>query len=499
MAVEILILSGARQGERLVLDKREFQAGSDARCEVLFDARTDPAIYGRSAMFRCQEDGWSVRCAGGQVLVNQQPVTGWMRIRSGDVVRMSESGPDFSFSIVTGATALAARASAEKHVSPLSDAAVVASPIAHVPTPPVEATPVFAAGCQVDRRDTAASASAAKVDRRWAIWASGGLAVAIMVLLVGRSLLSPPTIVVNLGPTGAPSTTLVGTSSSPTPASGDRNGTTGHATNTGGEVKKPPTAPSPPTDPAARLGGAVYLLQVEKAGRSWPFATCVAVSPDTLLTTAREVALLAKWREEGEFKIWVTQPAHQFKEEVQDLRINGVFASLAKKPGDWVYYNLGLLTVRAKLPEVAALASQEELAGLEEGMPLAVFGYFHEGEKTTRFDKLEPQLASGKIYVITVGRTLPGQPRLLHAKAVIPNYAYGSPVVSAQGTVLGVYSEAAAPATTTPTSSAGQSMNLHYMTVVAPEMINLWLQKHDAKVWPPATAALGGEKTQDSP
>ncbi len=253
---------------------------------------------------------------------------------------------------------------------------------------------------------------------------------------------------------------------------------------------------SPLSDIDARLRGAVYLLQVEKAGRSWPFATCVAVSRDTLLTTAREVAQLARWREEGEFKVWVTQPAQKFREEAQDLRVNGVFATLATKPGDWVYYNLGLLTVSAKLPEVAALASNEESAGLEEGMPVACFGFFHEGEKTTRFDKLEPRLAGGKIYVITVDRTLPGQPRLLHVKAAIPNYAYGSPVVNARGTVLGVYSEAAAPSEGKQTSSSGQSMNLHYMTVVASDVINLWLQDHNAKVWPLATAALKVEKTQ---
>ena len=129
MAVEILILSGARQGERLVFDKREFKVGSDAGCEVLFDSDRDPSIRGRSAMFRCQEDGWHVRCAGGDVLVNQRTVTGWMRVRSGDVVRMSQLGPDFSFSLVTSVS-------------------VSESAGGRTSTPVIESAPRVAAGCE---------------------------------------------------------------------------------------------------------------------------------------------------------------------------------------------------------------------------------------------------------------------------------------------------------------------------------------------------------------
>ena len=66
MAVEILILSGARQGERLVLDRREFRVGSEPNCEVRFDVERDSAVKGRSAWFRLQEDGWQLRSTGGQ-------------------------------------------------------------------------------------------------------------------------------------------------------------------------------------------------------------------------------------------------------------------------------------------------------------------------------------------------------------------------------------------------------------------------------------------------
>jgi hypothetical protein len=103
MAVEIQILSGARQGERLVLEGRELRVGSDRNCEVFFDAARDPAVQGRSAVLHLRDDGWYLHSTGGQVWVNQQPVARSTRLRSGDIVRMSESGPDFSFGIPAAA------------------------------------------------------------------------------------------------------------------------------------------------------------------------------------------------------------------------------------------------------------------------------------------------------------------------------------------------------------------------------------------------------------
>ena len=184
---------------------------------------------------------------------------------------------------------------------------------------------------------------------------------------------------------------------------------------------------------------------------------------------------------------------------MRDIRVSSAFASLAKTPGDWVYYNLGLLTVAGKLPQVAPLASREALAGLEEGAPVASFGFAHEGEKVTRFDKFEPRLSRGKIYVISPARNLPGHPRLLHVKAEIPKNAYGSPLVTARGEILGVYSEAA-PGPAAGTNSDGRGLgNLHYVTIVNLDTINLWLQDRNAETWPSAAAAAATiQKTQDA-
>ena len=101
MAVEILILSGARQGARLVLDGKQFRVGTEPDCEVFFDPQHDPSAKDRAALLQLEDDGWHIRSTGaGELIVNQQTVTGSKCLRSGDVVRLSAIGPDFCFRLV---------------------------------------------------------------------------------------------------------------------------------------------------------------------------------------------------------------------------------------------------------------------------------------------------------------------------------------------------------------------------------------------------------------
>ena len=200
-------------------------------------------------------------------------------------------------------------------------------------------------------------------DRQWAIWAVGGLAVGILALIAIRFTLSPSTVIVNVGQPVA---------AAPLAASPVINSSSGKADREvakGGHVsapkkeeesvvtdksKEPGEEDKPEGDLRARLEEAVFLIQVEKSGRFWPFATCVAVGGDTLLTTAREAVQLAKWRAEKTFeKIWVTRPVGNFKEEAQDIRVIAPFASLPEESGDLFYVDIGLLTVRGPLPKGA--------------------------------------------------------------------------------------------------------------------------------------------------
>lgn len=100
MNIEIRILSGNRSGERIVLDSNAVRLGTVPNSDVYFEPQSNGTDKGRQVTIRASSDGWLVKSIGsGGVLLNQSPVSREMPIRSGDLIRLSERGPDFTFSI----------------------------------------------------------------------------------------------------------------------------------------------------------------------------------------------------------------------------------------------------------------------------------------------------------------------------------------------------------------------------------------------------------------
>ncbi len=200
MSAEIFILSGARAGERIVLDTPEFRVGSQANCEVFFDPKHDVPAKGRLALFRLTDDGWSVSSTGiGDLLVNQTVVSGRTRIRSGDVLRMSDEGPAFSFSILTRAAAAAPSPSPGRQpawrTSPLATAPVEAraSPRPMLADGPAIPTPAPAVAAATATATQPGSAPTGK--KRLVLWASaigGGLAIVVVLACVAAYVMTPP-------------------------------------------------------------------------------------------------------------------------------------------------------------------------------------------------------------------------------------------------------------------------------------------------------------------
>lgn len=226
MSVEIFILSGARAGEQIILDATEFRVGGEPNCEVVFDPRQDLPAKGRSAAFRLMDDGWYVSRTGiGELLVNQEVVTGRARIRSGDVLRMSNEGPDLVFSLVSHATAVAAvpgRTPDMQSASRTSPPAVVQSE-SPVSTAPLSAkTPVSATDAQASVQKADEPSSPATRTLRPIAWASligGGLAIIVLVVCLVSYFMPPSTG----SPAPAADEELTKTGADDTPLRNERN------------------------------------------------------------------------------------------------------------------------------------------------------------------------------------------------------------------------------------------------------------------------------------
>lgn len=473
MAVEILILSGSRQGTRLVLDGRLFRVGTEPGCEVAFDPQQDPSAQDRAALVQQEDDGWYLRSTGaGELILNQQTVVEPRRLQSGDVVRLSATGPDFCFRLVTSGVELPRPADSGGPPPATTPSAV----------PPPESKPLpLAEGTSAAAATSASSSPIPPVSNPWAKWAAAALGACLVAALVWRILQPPPTpqVTIHVGQHAATASQQVPTAEKTELESQPPKPETSTVPVTKPSSARP--AVSPPTPPAAespfvQLRRTVYLVEVEKAGRRWPFASCVAVGHQTLLTSAREAMQLAAWQKNDGFTLWVVHSTLNIQKEIREIRLHGMFAALAEKPNDWIYYNLALLSVEGDLPAIAPLASSEELGNLKEDSTVMCLGFAHEGKKTSSARPLEATLFPGNILMTTVAQALPSRPRLLHIDAPIPQNVYGSPLFNETGHVVGVYGTAAAP-------DDAATKNLHLASVTVAEVIRLWTEKRDEKLW----------------
>jgi hypothetical protein len=505
MAVEIQILSGARQGERIELAADSFQAGDVPGCDVYFDPRQDPGARSRVASFRLKDDGWYLASSsGGELMVNDRPVIGVARIRSGDVVRLSDRGPDFSFNILVGRSASApAYASLKPLVAPIQPVAVVplaareSTPSPSLPSAamgvPQPASPGSASGfgsCPAPNTPAMAPAlppAASPLQlSQGLILALAGVVLCCMVFLGGLALV----VMMNRGaPAAAPPSPAVVVAVDQAPKSPRKPAEPQNVADAAVPAPVVEPAPSNPdeiTDPIFKpLRGCVYLLAVEnsKQQKTWPFATACAIRQDTLLCCANAAVELIKFKTMG-LTCWASNQSTLTKVEIGDIHVHALFQKLNQDFGKRMYFDFALLTVRGKLPQIAPLASVDELDDLKGGTPVVSLSIPHQGELMDRFQSFSPVLTRAKVFIITTLPPAPG-PRLMHMKAVMPVNIYGSPVFNTEGKVVGVYSDVATPP---PGQPPVANLNLHFVPVVSPELITSWFEGSGKEVWIPVTA-----------
>jgi len=485
MAVEISILSGARQGQRFSLEATRFRAGPDPGCEVFFDPSLDSPARDRSVSLCLMEDGWYIQSTGpGEVFVNQSPVVGLTRIRSGSIVRMSEYGPEFEFSILSRSPSPGEAPGSPPSVpaSPYSPVAP-AGPVVGLPAGPSLAAPglpVTPVPVQEPVRPASPAPHAGDSGRLAVI--VGGIILGCLVLLVAIKLLSPPQVVI-IPPQGSAVEKVQKVEKEEgSPEKKARVEEETHQAPTASAEAAPPAKADPLLD---RLKDAVLLIEVEeKTGKLLPFATCCALSADTVLTSAGEALKLSEWRTDPRwgFKAWVTNPATGLKLAAGEIRLYAVSVATSK-PDDWIFTNLALISVQGTLPKTVELAGAEELAQLAQGNTVHAFGYTHEGDLIGDADHFAVNHTPARIVAVAVHPDLPGKPRRLGIRAELPKSAYGSPIVNSQGKVVAIYSVPFGEAGGDQNAKTPAMQDMHYATVVNPGVIELGLNKSDPKMW----------------
>ena len=179
MAIEIFILSGSRRGQRLTLDAVQFRAGCDPECELRFDPELDPGARNKAVLLRLENDGWHITpISSGDLRVNQQMAAGPTRLRSGDVIGLSASGPEFCFRVESRGRDI---------LPPVMAAAVPQATRSLLMSPPT--TPAAAAEPHTgEARDVPRPAAlAAPPSGQWNKWAIGGVAACILLVLAWRA------------------------------------------------------------------------------------------------------------------------------------------------------------------------------------------------------------------------------------------------------------------------------------------------------------------------
>ena len=245
---------------------------------------------------------------------------------------------------------------------------------------------------------------------------------------------------------------------------------------------------------AEHLKGGVLMIQVSlDTGQTWPVATCCAVADDTVLTTGDAAYDLATFCEK-KFRPWVVDPSSGTKFEVQAIRVPADYQMNADRPDERQFYDLGFLEVRGKLPKKVPLASGEELRELEDGLPLASFGFNLKQAKITRFDHYEPVLTLARVSLVKSPPPHAADgPKLLDVTARFPENVLGSPLIDAQGRIVAIYSKAALPA------DVGGMKDLHFAVVASAKLISTWLQDRDAKTWTTLSSPEGSSESPPRP
>jgi hypothetical protein len=403
--------------------EQDFLIGDQPTCDVFFDPAADPHAAGGCVRVYCAEEGWRAqRLAGNTLLVNHELLEAEISLRSGDVIRLSESGPDLCFVIALPASPPAASndvpippqdmlptdiETAEPQPVPrpqetpvpargpvgprepvwpwwglvfgLAVAAVLlAVPFLHKPRGPAR-EPVDTATSQVGRpvvgagQASAAPRPVSAPERPAKSSAKERAAIGLTSLVAKLSASAPPIDAASVRPSAERVTKEASGPSSkapPTPAA-----------QTAGPVERAGTARPPAT--AAPTSPMVVLAIENEADRLLePFALGCAVEQqgqEMLLSTARIVRIMMLWRDHKRYYAVLAGGADA-RPRIIEIDRDRIYMHLlyitALEHKDWEgaeYFDVGAMCCVEKFPAAypaCSLASREAVERLEAGSAL---------------------------------------------------------------------------------------------------------------------------------
>ena len=117
-AIELRFLSGSSRGQCHYATGHEISVGDDETCDVRLPSDEVDSNGRRHVRIQYSNTGWSLCNLGtSMVAVNHTIVVGEVRLKSGDVIRLSLAGPEIMFSIVADRSSLpSAKAAVTKEV-----------------------------------------------------------------------------------------------------------------------------------------------------------------------------------------------------------------------------------------------------------------------------------------------------------------------------------------------------------------------------------------------
>ncbi len=247
--------------------------------------------------------------------------------------------------------------------------------------------------------------------------------------------------------------------------------------------KSPPVVPPPPQDPwqvaQASLSESLFLVVVEepKSGAMWALANAVAINNTRLLTTGVIGIELAKFQKQGHNLYLIRK---SLTERVPIASILVFAGAQNENPNEQIFFDLAMLVAAQPLSgKPATLATTAELSALENGLPLASVAIDFGEDPLDRFQRLEPQLLVNKVFAITRLKEEPGAPQLALLKGKFTNKPIGCPVINEQGHVIGLVVDSSKP------DANGAQVQVFYMPIVAPDLINVGATGQPNQVWIP--------------